>query len=609
MHRTAPASFVRVLVALFVSVASCPATVQPPRLHAMFTDHMVLQRDVPIVVWGWAEPGSVVVVVLGDERTEAVADGEAGRFEATFAARPASAAPVTLSAAVGSESVVRTDLVVGDVWVAYGQSNMAWSLGKTVQSDVELAQADLPLLRHVRIQNNEQAELQDDIPSDALVEGGWQVSTPATAAGFSAIGYCFCSRLQRALGVPIGIICNARGGASIESLVPAHCFARHPLAKAYQEHVAARVAAFDPRARALEQWQRELQRAKARGVPEARWPKQPVAAENLRSWHIPGKSPSDAASCYNGMFGVFRGLGIKGVVFHQGYNNAIASACRPERYRVLMRLMVEGIRADFADPRLPVIVIGLCAGGVTQHDGNFEELSADAGPFIREAQRLGLADVGDPERTAFVPAYDVRIPGLHPRRKREHGLRAARWALARVYGTDVACSEAALVSAEPSGDELVLTFDRPVMPADQNSVPEGFAIAGDDGRFFRAHARYRVREGQKKFDEAKHYEARVVHLWSPLVEAPVAVRYAWARSPVGNLKVDGHPDTPLASFRTDRWDWPESEDPDVSAMTRGDNRARQAAAAAQGQLRREQEALQAAAVVERVQRLGGRSGG
>ncbi len=100
-------------------------------------------------------------------------------------------------------------------------------------------------------------------------------------------------------------------------------------------------------------------------------------------------------------------------------------ACRPQRYRVLMKLMVVGWRDDFKDPALPVGVIGFCAGGNTQNVDNFEAESFAGGPFIREAQRLGLADVGDPVNTAFLPAYDVQVPGLHPLKKRDHGERTA----------------------------------------------------------------------------------------------------------------------------------------------------------------------------------------
>jgi len=358
---------------------------------------------------------------------------------------------------------------------------------------MESEQAHLPLLRLFSITTNEQSDLQEDIRADAITTGGWVVSTPETARDFSAIGYVFGSRLQRVLQIPIGVIKNARGGAAIESMVPAHKFDDHPLAKRYAEYVAKRRAEFDPRARALEKWQIQVERAKSKGKPEAEWPKKPVDAENLVSWDVPGKSPSDAASVYNGMFGVFKGYNIKGVLFHQGYNNAmIRQNCRPQRYRVLMKLMVEGWREDFDDPTLPVGVIGFCAGGKSQNEENFEAESYGGAPYIREAQRLGLADVGDPDNTVFIPAYDVQVPGLHPSKKREHGLRAARWALAEIYDVGVRWETASLVSAERQGDEMILTFDKRVTPDDKNTILRGFSLAGQDGKFYMAHARHRA---------------------------------------------------------------------------------------------------------------------
>jgi len=568
------------------------------KLHAIFTTHMVIQRDKPIVIWGWADAGNKVSVKFGKETAEATAEGDDGRWEVTFPAREASTDAHTLLVSTGDEKVEMEDVLIGDVWVMHGQSNMAFPLGKVQHADMESEQANLPLLRLFSITTNEQSDLQEDIRADAITTGGWVVSTPETARDFSAIGYVFGSRLQRALEIPIGVIKNARGGAAIESMVPAHKFDDHPLAKRYAEYVAKRRAEFDARARALEKWQIQVERAKSKGKPEAEWPKKPLDAENLVSWDIPGKSPSDAASVYNGMFGVFKGYNIKGVLFHQGYNNAmIRQNCRPKFYRVLMKLMVEGWREDFNHPNLPVGVIGFCAGGKAQNEENFEAESSGGAPYIREAQRLGLADVGDPDNTVFIPAYDVQVPGLHPSKKREHGLRAARWALAEIYDVGVRWETASLVSAEPQGDEMILTFDKRVTPDDKNTILCGFSIAGEDGKFYMAHARHRA--------EGSYWDrTKIIHVWSPLVEKPVAVRYGWAWSPMGNLKVGEHQDLPIPSFRTDNWDWPESEDPEVSAVGRAEGNEMTEEAIERCEYRRTEEARRAVEILERIKTLG-----
>ena len=595
-----PTVLITALIACFSSLQAAPL-----KLHTIFSSHMVLQRDKPIVIWGWADDGDKVAVEFAGQKAEATAKGKEGRWEVSFDAREASAEPLTLTTSSGDEKIVMENIVMGDVWVANGQSNMAWALQKTTTVDLELPKSNRPLLRHFRIQTNEQATMQTDINVERVTNGGWEVSHPEVAGGFSAIGYHFGANLQQALQIPIGIISNARGGASIESLVPRRKLAQDPLTRRYEQHVAKSEAEFDPRAKALENWEKEVAKAKRKNVPEEKWPKKPKGHENLSSWNIPGMSPSDAGACYNGMFGAFIGFNIKGVIFHQGYNNAMSGNCRPVRYRKIMKQMVEGWREDFKDPGLAVGIIGFCAGGIPQTEEGFESWTVGGAPYIREAQRLGLADVGDPQRTAFLPAYDIQIPGLHPLKKREHGERAARWALNRIYETATHWETASLKSSETKGDELILTFDRPVMPDDMSIIPEGFAIAGEDGKFYRAHARFRMTKDAGLWNTAnKSYDASIIHLWSPLIEKPVAVRYAWGSSPMGNLKVQGKPWAPLANFRTDCWDWPESEDPEVSLVGRGENKAHAEDAAARLALRKKIEAEKAVEVMERLKTLG-----
>jgi len=571
------------------------------KVHGIFASNMVIQRDKPIKVWGWARPGESVSVQLGREKADATAGAGKGRWEVTFPARQASAEPQALVVVAGAAQVALTNIVIGDVWVMTGQSNMAFPLEKILDSDMEAAQADLPLLRLFSIDPNEQGEPQDDIPAGKIATQGWAVSTPETARDFSAIGYVFASRLQRALGIPIGVIKSARGGASIEAIVPSHKFDAHPLAKRYADGIRKKVAEFDAEETSLTIWSNQLARAKGKKLPEDQWPKKPVKGDNLTSWNIPGRSAGDMGSVHHGMFGVFKGYNIKGVLFHQGFNNALFSNSRPKFYRVLMKLMVEGWREDFNDPELPVGVIEFCAGGVAQNEENFEAESFAAGPYIREAQRLGLADAGDPKHTAFIPGYDIQIPGLHPGKKREHGERAARWALARIYQCKgMGWDTAALVSAQPEGDEMILTFDTRVEPDNKDRILRGFSIAGEDGKLYMAHARHRtVRDsgGRLKTDQT------ILHVWSPLVAKPVAVRYAWATSPMGNLKALGHPAFPCPSFRTDAWDLPANEE-DFSVSALPDYRKLQAEAAERCEFRHAEEAKRAVEILERVKTLG-----
>jgi len=594
-----------------MTIALCTgATARTLKTHRIFSSDMVIQRDKPILIWGWTEPGGKVSVQFGQEKAVATADGEAGRWEVNYSARPANATGQKLTVTSGDEKIEMENIVVGDVWVMNGQSNMAWGLSGALQADMERAQAHLPLLRQIRITPNESYTLEEDLPDDKVE--GWNVCTPETAGGISAIGYAFASRVQRALQIPIGVIDNARGGASIESLVPRHKFDDHPLAARYADSVEQRRAEFDWDAavqKLVEKWEKDVAQQRDKGVAEDKLPPKPTR-KDLRSWNVPGRSPSDAGACYNGMFGVFKGLNIKGVLFHQGYNNAMGASCRPKRYRVLVKLMVEGWREDFDDPTLPAGIIGFCAGSIPQTRENFETWSVAPGAHIREAQRLGLSDLEDSTNTAFLPGYDIQIPGLHPHKKRTHGERAARWALNRIYGLEINWDAASLASAERDGDRMVLTFDKPVMPDDMSTVPRGFSIADESGKFYVAYTVYQLKKDAGIWNVAnKNFDATKVIVWSPLVKQPVAVRYAWARSPMGNLKVNGKEWLPLQSFRTDEWDWPESDDPFDSLVDRGKSRAMNAEAAKRCEHRRTEEAKRAVEILERLKILGKQDAG
>jgi sialate O-acetylesterase len=534
-------------------------------VHGIFRSNMVLQRDKPITVWGWAPAGTEVSVSLGKHSAVGKAAGEKGRWEVVFDPQAANGQGQALKVQAAGQVVEMANILIGDVWVMNGQSNMAFGLRAVYQAEFEASMAHLPLLRHIRILSGAESECIETDLKDEFInqkedpDKNWKVVTPEVAMDMGAIGYIFGSRLQRSLQIPIGIIDNSRGGASLESLVPRHKFSEHPEAAEYLKWVDARRAEFsiedflkaqmDKWKVAHEKWKTQVAEDKTKGVTRnRREPRKPDGS--IRTWSVPGRSPSDAAACYNGMFGVFKGLNIKGVAFHQGFNNAMKNtSCKPKFYRLLMKLMVEGWREDFDDPELPVAVIGFCAGGRAQTRLNFEEQGFSTAAYIREAQRLGLSDVGDPEHTAFIPSYDQKIPQLHTKKKKALGIRTARWALKTVYGKEeISWESAKLLSVAQEGEGLLLTFDRAVFPDDMGSEIEGFSIADKSGSYYLATA---VAKDAK--DKAQKNKQILVS--SPLVQKPVSLRYAWARSPMGNLKVEGKPWQPLHNFRTDQWDF------------------------------------------------------
>ncbi len=555
-------------IVLTTTLCTGAATAGSLKTHNIFSSNMVIQRDKPVTIWGWAESGQKVSVQFGQEKAEATAHGESGRWEVTFPPQQANATGQKLVVSAGNERIEMENILIGDIWVMNGQSNMAFGLRAVYQAAFESSMAHLPLLRHIRIRGGAESEfVETDIPDMYInsaddPDKNWKVVTPEVALDMGAIGYVFGSRLQRALQIPIGIIDNARGGASLESLVPRHKFADHPQAAGYLAWVEQRRAEFDWDAAmkpVIEKWEKEVAQQRKKGVPEDELSPKPTRRA-IRSWNVPGRSPSDAASCYNGMFGAFKGLHIKGVAFHQGFNNAMMNTtCKPKFYRILMKLMVEGWREDFDDPRLPVAVIGFCAGGRTQTRLNFEEMGFSTAAYIREAQRMGLGDVGDPEHTAFIPAYDQKIPQLHTKKKRALGERTARWALKTVYRKEeISWESAKVLSAVPEGDTILVTFDKAVFPDDMGSLIDGFAVADASGNYYMAQA-------VAKAVKDKEMRSKQILVSSPLVKEPVSVRYAWARSPMGNLKVEGKPWQPLHNFRTDTWDFyaeVEHTDPD-----------------------------------------------
>jgi sialate O-acetylesterase len=584
------------MLAMGLLAVLSPAQAQQLKLHAIFDSDMVLQRGKPITIWGWAKPGDSVSVQLGADKADAKAAADKGRWEVTFPAREASATPQTLTVTAGTEKVEMGNIVVGDVWVMYGQSNMAFALKGVEKRDTESAQANLPNLRLFSITGNEQADPQDDIRRESIDTKGWVTSTPETALEFSAIGFAFGKQIQLSLGIPIGVIKNARGGASMEALVPPHKFNEIPSGKALVEHIKAKRAGFDLQAESQKTYEKELADAQKKKLPEDKWPKKPVNGDNVRSWNIPGKSPSDPGSVYNGMFGVFKGYNIKGVLLHHGHNNAMTGNCRPKFYRWMTKALIEGVREDFKDPAIAYGVIGFCAGGRPQNEEDFE-LQAPGPAFIREAQRLGVEDLKNPLLNGYIPAYDVQVPGLHPGKKVEHGQRSARWALSKIYDKKAQWQEAKLLSAKTEGDEMILSFDARVHPDDQSPILKGFALAGEDGKYYKAHAR-------NSTVGDFWTRTKIIHVWSPLVPKPVHVRYAWGHSPMGNLKVAGQQEMPIPEFRTDSWDLPESEDLTDKGLTGEFSKQWNDDGKTRLEFRRTEEAKRALEIIERLKTLG-----
>ena len=250
------------------------------------------------------------------------------------------------------------------------------------------------------------------------------------------------------------------------------------------------------------------------------------------------------------MLASYQGFGLKGIIFNQGYNNALGNT-RPNLYAKTFQAMIADWRKAFDDESLPFGIVELTAGAPPQTMDNFELKMVDAAPYSREAQFRAYREL---ENIGWTSAYDQQVPWYHPHKKLQLGERLARWALTTQYKFRFGHEPAICTNWEIAGDRIVLTFDRQVKVQDDRSI-EGMAIAGADQRFYPARAVIFVKgkddRGRDQLDHTK------VEVWSPLVPGPKAVRYAWARCPLGNLTNSAHHERfiPVPSFRTDKWGW------------------------------------------------------
>ncbi len=487
------------------------------RLPSIFGDRMVIQRDQPIRVWGWDAPGAEVTVSLAGREETAVANAE-GRWEVELAALPAMAEGTTMTVA-GSSTIQLRDILVGEVWLASGQSNMQWRVADSLGAELAIAAAENPALRMITVPRFGTQERRDDF------EGSWTEAVPETVPGFSAVAYYFGERLQRTTGVPVGLIHCSWGGSSAEAWI------RRDLLEGdsrFQEEVGRwrdlestydyeRVQA-DYRER-VAKWEKEVETARAEGRKLPARPGMP--ANVMAGQHRPG-------NLYAGMLHPLLGFGMRGVIWYQGENNAV-DAVRAEGYRELFPLLIQNWRDDWGRGDFSFYWVQLA----NFRESNPEPAESDWA-LLRESQTLtmdGMANVGQAVAIDLGEANDI-----HPRNKREVADRLARWALAKDYGVEMNHRSPQFREMERRGNRLELRFDHVGSGLRTWDVgkPVGFAIAGSDGVYVWA--------------EAAIAGDSVIEVWSETVPEPVSVRYAWADNPDCNVySREGLPLTPFRS--------------------------------------------------------------
>lgn len=477
------------------------------KLPAIFGDHMVLQRDQKINVWGWADPGENVKVEFRGQTAE-TRTGDDGEWR--VALEPVAAGGPFELVVSGKNTLTFKDVLVGEVWICSGQSNMQWSVAASNDADLEIAAAKFPNIRLITVP---QVGVQDPRKD---FNGQWEPCSPETVGQFSAVGYFFGRQLHQTLDVPIGLIDDSWGGSACEAWIPRETLAADPKYKDLLASWEEREKNYEADKKAFDE---AVATARAEGKPGPAGHLNPDAAM---------KGNARPGNIFNGVLLPTIGYGIRGAIWYQGESNA----GRAYQYRDMFPLMIDTWRTLWGQGDFPFYWVQLA-----DFMAEKPEPADSAWAELREAQTMTMSRLPNTGEAVIIDIGEGR--DIHPRNKRDVGARLARWALARDYGLNVPCQSPTYKTMETNDGKIVLTFDHVdggFRPFDVNE-PLGFTIAGADKKFVNARARIL---GPDK-----------VEVWSDEVAEPAAVRYAWADNPICNMySAVGLPMTP---FRTDDW--------------------------------------------------------
>jgi sialate O-acetylesterase len=496
------------LAAMCFAYQSCHSEVQLPSL---FGDNMVLQQGVKARVWGKADPGEKVTVGLDRKKATATAD-EKGNWAVKLGPLK-SGGPFVLTI-TGKNTIALKNVLVGEVWVCSGQSNMQWAVNQSADAEREIAEANYPKIRLFSVPRTVA-----DIPQDSVV-GAWAECSPQTVPGFSAVGYFFGREIHKALkGVPVGLIHSSWGGTPAEAWTSLPTLEAEPdfkpLLDWWNEELAKSDAQMKDYEKKMSDWKQAAEAARARGEQP---PNQPQSPTDQR------KSSNRPANLYNAMIAPLAPFAIRGAIWYQGESNATQAY----QYRNLFPTMIRDWRRAWGEGDFPFLFVQLA---------NFRNNWTDPRSWaeLREAQLMTLSL----RNTGMAVAIDIGDSlDIHPKNKQEVGRRLALAARAMVHGERVSYSGPIYKSMSIKGDAIRLRFAHVGRGLFAKREPlKSFVIAGKDRRFVWADT---------------EIKGKTVVVRSKYVPHPVAVRYAWWDDPVGcNLyNADGLPASP---FRTDDW--------------------------------------------------------
>jgi sialate O-acetylesterase len=531
--------------ALALSLALDSAALADVKVPAIFGDHMVLQDQLPIPVWGTADPGEAVTVTLGGASAKAAA-GTDGKWEVKLPPMPASAQAVTMTVA-GKNTLNFADVLIGEVWVCSGQSNMEFALAAAHNKATELPKANDPQMRLFLV-----AKKDAHLPM-ADVVGKWALCTPESAAGFSAVGYFFGRELRAKLNEPVGLIGTYWGGTPAEAWTSLDGLGKDPalthylsrwkqLDAGYQTALSAFPAAQAAYTAAMADWNAKYGKDYASAAAQWRTdaatafhahqspPPKPVPPVPMPQKPVdPAGGSSAPAALYDGMVAPIQPYGIRGAIWYQGE----ANAGRAQEYRTLFPRMIKDWREKWGEGDFPFLFVQLAG---------FHADDTENWPNLRDAQLQTLSLPA----TGMATAIDIGLPtNIHPMDKMDVGKRLALAARHVAYGEDLVYSGPIFQDAKKEGNGLRVGFHdvgsgleigqapwvgpgAPTLPADHLV---GFELAGADGQWKPADAKI---------------DGNDVVVSSPDVPAPVTVRYDWKAYPEGNLyNKDGLPASPF----------------------------------------------------------------
>jgi len=510
-------------------VAGLPASAEV-RLPHILSSNMVLQRDVPIPVWGWADPGEQITVKL-DQHTACTKADAQGKWMVKLPEMKAGG-PYEMTVS-GKNTIKLTDILIGEVWICSGQSNMEVGIGFAQNAQQEIAAASWPQIRlfHLPLVTSGQPV------SD--VNAAWFPCSPQTVSrykpfqkekslgdwgGFSAVGYYFGRELHKQLGIPVGMIDTSWGGTRIETWTPEFAFEQVPSLSgiagkikdlSMNYNTAVKKAVND-----YECWlplaQKALQDSKTAPAPPA-WPANPL------------DSQFQPTGVYNAMVNPLVPFAIRGVIWYQGESNLGDGMT----YFEMMKAMIGGWRQAWAEGDFPFYFAQLAPYGYTKAWGRERPFEL---PKMWEAQTAALSI----PNTGLVVTMDIgNLNDVHPRNKQDVGKRLAFWALAKTYGrSDLVYSGPFYKSMTVEGNKIRISFDHIGSGlASRDSQPlTWFELAGADQKFVQAQA---------------DIDGDTVLVWSDSISKPVAARFGWNEVAQPNLiNKEGLPALP---FRTDRW--------------------------------------------------------